>query len=449
MNINHPAVSFCTLGCRVNQYESDAIAEALIRHGFTVVPFGNPCDLTIVNTCTVTAESDRKSRQLIRRAASLGGGNPVIVTGCFSQVTPDKVPLPDGVVLVCGNAEKDRIPALALGLIEKKNNGADILVSDILKAPYDTFTLASPQRTRSYVKIEDGCENRCSYCIIPKARGKVRSKAEDTVLREAESLVRAGSKEIIFTGIETASYGRDLHSGAPYGTHLAELLRKADSIPGIQRIGLGSLEPTVMSPAFTETVSGLRHILPHFHLSIQSGSTSVLNRMRRRYTADKALECISRLKDAMPGATFSADIIVGFPGETDAEFEETMEFCRMVGFLHLHIFPYSVREGTEAAGMSGQLPQNIKHERLKKLEALQADIKKNLLSDYVSAHCTAAHPISVLAEKAEGGAVSGHSEHYAEIFCPIPPDTDIEPGTILSVILTETDGEFCRGVILS
>jgi threonylcarbamoyladenosine tRNA methylthiotransferase MtaB len=267
------------------------------------------------------------------------------------------------------------------------------------------------------------------------------------VLREAASIASTGSKEIILTGIETASYGRDLYPHEPYGTRLAALLRKADEIPGIERIGLGSLEPTVMSEAFTQTASSLKHLLPHFHLSIQSGSTTVLNRMKRRYTAEGALQCIKRMKMAIPEVTFSADVIVGFPGETDAEFEETLDFCRNVGFLHLHIFPYSIREGTEAASMPDQVRQEIKHERLKKLEAIQAEIKLNLLNQYISTHAEDKTPVYVLAEKNKNGIVSGHSEHFVEVFAPIPDGIKIEVGEIVPVVLTETDSDICRGRI--
>ncbi len=451
MSTKTPAASIYTLGCRVNQYESDAIAEILRKDGFDIVPFGKPTDIIIVNTCTVTAESDRKSRQIIRRAASLFENVPVIVTGCFSQVSQKEIPLHPGVALVMGNGEKDQIPSAARKLIREYTPSTPpvIRVGNIDSAAYDSFTLSVPQRTRSYIKIEDGCENRCSYCIIPKARGKVRSKREEIVLAEAESIASTGAKEIILTGIETASYGRDIYPNEPYGTHLAALLRKADKIEGIERIGLGSLEPTVMSEAFTETIASLRHILPHFHLSIQSGSTTVLNRMKRRYTAERALQCIERMKIALPDVTFSADVIVGFPGETDEEFAETLDFCQKVGFLHLHIFPYSPREGTEAAKMPRQITPEIKHKRLKELEEAQAEIKKELLQRYVSTHSEPASPVFVLAEKTNNGTVSGHSEHFVEVFAPLPSDTKIKVGEIVPIVLTETDGDICRGCVIS
>ncbi len=445
MNNPTPTAALTTLGCRVNQYESDAIAERLQRDGFTIVPFGTPADVIIVNTCTVTGESDSKSRKLIRRAAATGA--PVIVTGCFSQVWTEDVPLPPGICHICGNGDKEQIPAIARRLIEETNPTPQIAVSHIHEAKYDGFTLTTPHRTRSYIKIEDGCENRCAYCIIPKARGRVRSKEKDVILVEIRNIAATGSKEVILTGIETASWGRDLYPAAPYGTHLAALLREVDAVNGIERIGLGSLEPTVMSEAFTETAASLRHLLPHLHLSIQSGSTGVLNRMRRRYTADMALRCIERMRAAVPDITFSADIIAGFPGETDAEFEETAEFCRKVGFLHLHIFPYSVRRGTEAASMPDQVPVELRRDRLRKLEEIQKEIKKNLLDNYISTHTENTSPVWVLTEKNRNGILSGHSEHFAEVFAPIPAGTRVAVGEIVPIVLTETDGDICRGHI--
>lgn len=459
MNEKKPTVSLCTLGCRVNQYESDAIAERLTLDGFTVVPFGEPCDLVIVNTCTVTAESDRKSRNLIRRASLLGQTScgrrtPVIVTGCFSQVSPETVPTNGGEIYLCGNGEKDRIPALARQLIEGREIARSPKPQPMDQAPYDTFSLHTPQRTRSYIKIEDGCENRCAYCIIPKARGKVRSKPAETVLAEAAALGRAGCREIILTGIETASYGRDFESGSPcaprepHGARLASLLQAADKVPGIQRIGLGSLEPTVLSEAFAAAVAPLRHVLPHYHLSLQSGSSTVLQRMRRRYTAERAEECLARMRHVCPDVTFSADVIVGFPGETDAEFCETVAFFERNRFLHLHIFPFSPRKGTEAAQMPHQIPAGEKHARVKALETAQTAVRTSLLQDYVSTHAYSDHPVLVLVEKAGNGMVSGHSQHFAEVFAPMPPSFSPQVGEIVKVRLSETDGKVCRGIVL-
>ena len=433
-NTTAPRVAFCTLGCRVNQYESDAIAASLEEDGFQIVPFGQEADVTVVNTCTVTAESDRKSRQHIRRAAAANPGKPLIVTGCFAQVSPDAASAIDGVSAVIGNGNKAEIPALAHRLIEGES--VQNQVDDIDRAVYDGMTLTKPRRSRSYIKIQDGCENRCAYCIIPAARGKIRSKQPSDVLTEAAALAQAGCHEIILTGIETAAYGRD--SGGEF--NLAGLIAQLNDVPGIERIGLGSLEPTLMRERFLSEIAPLKAVLPHFHISLQSGSSSVLKRMRRPYNADQAMDFIRAVREYFPQAMLTADVIVGFPGETEAEFEETMAFCREAQFLHLHIFPYSIRRGTEAAGMPDQVPECVKKQRAADLAKQQAEIKRALLEKYVESHRE--KPVYVLIEEEKKGYLVGHSEHYVEI--RLGADAG-QIGQIVPVTLRETNGDVCFG----
>ena len=433
-------VSIITLGCRVNQYESDGLAEKLAEMGFEIVSPGEKAEYTIVNTCTVTGESDRKSRQMIRRAAA---ESAVLVTGCYAQVAGREAAEIPGVVYVCGNGEKSRIPAV-LAALDAGEPVEKLAVTDVQTAGYDPLCRHIPKRYRSFIKIEDGCESRCAYCIIPAARGKVRSRAREEILAEAAALAEAGSVEVILTGIETASYGMDF-SGEKrerYGMALAGLLADVDMVPGVERISMGSLEPAVMSEPFVEALAGMRHLLPHFHLSVQSGSSSVLRRMRRRYTAEMALEAMARVRRAIPEATFSADVIVGFPGETEEEAAETMAFVREARFLHLHIFPYSKRAGTEAAVMPGQVPENMKKARLKALEDLQAGLRLEMLEKYVTDHRDV--PVYVLVEQTRDGIANGHSEHYVEI--DIPADTNLN-GQIVPVLLTGTDGKICFGKV--
>ena len=433
-------VSIITLGCRVNQYESDGLAEKLAEMGFEIVSPGEKADYTIVNTCTVTGESDRKSRQMIRRAAA---ESAVLVTGCYAQVAGREAAEIPGVVYVCGNGEKSRIPAV-LAALDAGEPVEKLAVTDVQTAGYDPLCRHIPKRYRSFIKIEDGCENRCAYCIIPSARGKVRSRAREEILAEAAALAEAGSVEVILTGIETASYGMDF-SGEKrerYGMALAGLLADVDMVPGVERISMGSLEPAVMSEPFVEALAGMKHLLPHFHLSVQSGSSSVLRRMRRRYTAEMALEAMARVRRAIPEATFSADVIVGFPGETEEEAAETMAFVREARFLHLHIFPYSKRAGTEAAVMPGQVPENMKKARLKALEDLQDGLRLEMLEKYVTDHRDT--PVYVLVEQTRDGIANGHSEHYVEI--DIPADTNLN-GQIVPVLLTGTDGKICFGKV--
>ncbi len=441
--------SIITLGCRVNQCESDEIAQGLTERGWENAPIGEIPSVVIVNTCTVTGESDRKSRQMIRRAASQG--SHVVVTGCFAQIAGEEAAKIPGVVYVCGNDRKAKIPAVLshIDSLADDTDGAipvDVDADELTGAAMEPVVLRTPKRVRSYIKIEDGCENRCAYCIIPRARGRVRSKPACEVLREAAHL--AGyCRELILTGIETASYGMDLRENGqklPYGMALAALLGEVDNIPGVERIGMGSLEPTVMSDAFVSALTGVSHILRHFHLSIQSGSTTVLHRMRRRYTAEMALAAMERVRAAMPDVTFGADVIVGFPGETEEEFAETIAFCRRARFLHLHIFPYSVREGTEAAEMADQIPESVKKARVRALEEVDEEIRTAMLTEYVAAHRT--EPVYVLVEKAEDGVANGHTEHFVEV--DIPTGRTDTVGKLLPVLLTETDGVICRGVFI-
>lgn len=432
----YPRAAILTLGCRVNQYESDVIAGELEAAGFDIVPIGERADVTVVNTCTVTAESDRKSRQNIRRAAAASPGAPLIVTGCFAQVSPDAAAAIPGVTAVIGNADKQNIPAVAHALLT--GGAGESRVSDISAASYDGMTLPVPRRSRSYIKIEDGCENRCAYCIIPRARGKIRSKLPEVAVAEAEKIAAAGGQEIILTGIETAAYGRD--SGGAFS--LGSLITQIDAIPGIRRIGLGSLDPSLMRDDFLHTLATLPSVLPHFHLSLQSGSSSVLRRMRRPYNAVQAMDRVDTLRRLFPEVMLTADVIVGFPGETEEEFQETVEFCRAARFLHLHIFPYSVRRDTEAAEMPHQLPDAEKKRRAALLADVQRSVKAELLSEYVCRHghdC----PTQVLVEEEEDGFWLGHTEHYAEVRFRAD---DPAVGSIVPVALESTDGNVSMGM---
>lgn len=432
------SVSIYTLGCRVNQYESDVIVSELKKHHIRIVPFGENADLSIINTCTVTAESDRKSRQIIRRAANFA--NRVVVIGCYAQIEGQAASTLPKVEYVSGNGGKGVLISTILSLLDGSYNGPVCSITPPEDQATADMVLTSPQRTRPYIKIEDGCNNRCAYCLINRARGPVRSKSTNTILAEANALAEQGAQEIILTGIETASYGLDFETRRPYGYHLADLLEKVSQIDGIKRIGLGSLEPTVMSDYFTRKVSSLPKVLPHFHLSIQSGSSHILALMRRRYNADMALAAIERMRLARPEVTFSADIITGFPGETEENFEETLSFCRSVRFLHLHLFPYSQRVGTEAVSLPDQIPENIKKERLVILKAEDENIRHGLLNDYVEKH--QAEPVNLLVEKCRGGFSSGHSEHFVEVQ-KVPVRAEI--GTIVPVLITGTDGKTVFG----
>ena len=415
-----PRVGLMTLGCKVNQYESEAIAELFQSKGFVIADADEPCDVYVINTCTVTAESDRKAGQLIRRAAAKNPDAPILVTGCFSQSHPDRVAAIKGVDFVCGNTDKLAVVAAAERLLKKRAARPEIAVSDVQTAPFEPMTITRFDRTRAYVKIEDGCENRCSYCAIPAARGKVRSKPLAEVVSEVEGLVHGGCREVVLTGIETASWGRDLD-----GVTLADLLVAVDQIEGLERMRLGSLEPTLMREEFVQKIANLRTIVPHFHLSMQSGSARVLAAMRRRYNPDQAMAGIKRLRAAMPDAELTTDFIVGFPGESDEDFEQTMRFAAEAEFLQMHVFAYSKREGTPAATMTGQIEKSVKKERSARLIALGEELTARRLARALE---TPVRP--VLFETFSNGVAVGHTREFFEVAVPSPVPLDGEIRTV-------------------
>ena len=431
-------VGIYTLGCKVNQYESEAIAEYLEANGISVIPLPAFCDAYIINTCTVTAESDRKARQFIRRAISKNPNAYIVVTGCFAQTSPEDIAKIDGVDFICGNTEK---LIAAKKIIEyfdmnKSKNKADICVNDIYSATFEDMSITKFDRTRAYVKIEDGCENRCAYCIIPSARGKIRSKAVQDIISEVEALVKNGCKEIVLTGIETASYGKDLGD-----ITLADLLCRVDKIEGLERIRLGSLDPSLITVKFVDKISKLKKLAPHFHLSLQSGSSRVLALMRRKYNSDMAMNAIKLLRDNIPNVCFTTDVIVGFPQESEADFQETVEFVKKAQFLTVHIFPYSPRKGTEAAKMKGQISTEEKSRRLHVLE----EVSKNNTIDILKFQ-TSCKPIKkVLFETFDGTYAYGHTDNFLEV--AIQTSKDLK-SHILNVQLTHSNENLCFGELL-
>lgn len=428
-------VGIYTLGCKVNQYESEAIAEYLTKNGISVASASSACDAYIINTCTVTAESDRKARQFIRRAISKNKNAYIIVTGCFAQSSPEDVAKIEGVDFICGNTEKLIAAKRLIEYFEsdKQKGAPEIYVNDINSAPFEEMSITTFERTRAYVKIEDGCENRCAYCIIPSARGKVRSKAPQDIIAEVEALVKNGCKEIVLTGIETASYGKDLGD-----VTLADLLCRVDKIEGLERIRLGSLDPSLITPNFVDKIAGLTKLAPHFHLSLQSGSSRILALMRRKYNADMAMNAIKLLRKSIPDVCFTTDVIVGFPQETDEDFNETVQFVKDAGFLTVHIFPYSSRKGTEASKMKGQIEKEEKSRRLHILE----DVARRSNQDIILKECHRQSIKKVLFEAFDGVYAYGHTDNFIEIAVATKKDIRSE---LLNVKITHTDGELCFG----
>ena len=424
-----------TLGCRVNQYESDFIIRELSKNGIIICGAHEKCDIYIINTCSVTSESDRKSRQFIRKCAKQNPEAVIIVTGCFSQINREIAEKIDGVSIVIGNNEKSKIAQIALDLYNKKN--ASPCGFDIYNGVFDTMYVGAPlTRTRAFVKIEDGCDSKCAYCIIPYARGSVRSNPPENVISEVKNIASEGTCEVVLTGIETASYGKDFKNGY----NLGKLLYEVNKIEGIERIRLGSLDPFNVDEEFISTVKSLDKVMPHFHISMQSGCTKTLNEMRRKYTAEKAKERLTCLKNAYCDLSLSADIIVGFPNESDEDFEKTYEFLKEQRFLHLHIFPYSKREGTPASTMANQVPEEVKKARLHRLEKMQKEIKKELLNEFLSKNSE----VTVLFESFDGEYVLGHTPNFIEV--KAKNDASLG-GKLVNVRLTHTDGEYLYGEI--
>lgn len=430
-------VAVLTQGCKVNQYESEAIAEAFERVGFRVLSGDEVCDAYVINTCTVTGESDRKAGQLIRRVHHLAPGAKILVTGCFSQARPEAAASIPGVDFVCGNRDKLSVVSAAVRLLkEPAQEGAPVpVIGDMESAAFEKMTITKFERTRAYVKIEDGCENHCTYCAIPGARGRVRSKAPEDVLTEVEGLIAGGCREVVLTGIETASYGRDLP-----GVTLAELLKKADALPGIGRIRLGSLDPSLFKEDFVATVAGLSHLAPHFHLSVQSGSSAVLAAMKRKYNREMALAGIRRLRAAIPHVQLTADFIVGFPGESEADFADTMSFAKEADFLHMHVFAYSRRAGTVAANLPGQIPVPVKKERSAALIALGEEMHRGILTRALE------NPLrEVLFESFSGGVAVGHTADFLEVAVRSDRPMHAETHTVR---LLEASGDRLTGEVL-
>ncbi len=422
-----------TLGCKVNQYESEAIAEQLKANGIKITKPSSVCDIYVINTCTVTAESDRKACQFIRRAIKKNPSAYVLVTGCLAQTDAERIAAIGGVDYISGNTNKLSVADYAIKLLEggQKNDAPYIDVREIKGSEFEKMSITEFGRTRAYVKIEDGCESKCAYCIIPAARGQIRSKEPSDVLTEVETLVAGGCREVVLTGIETASYGRDLG-----GINLADLLVRVDCISGLERTRLGSLDPTVITKAFVEKIAPLRSITPHFHLSLQSGSSRTLAAMRRKYNAKMAMSAIELLREYMPNVQLTTDVIVGFPGETDEDFEETLEFVKRARFLMIHVFPYSKRKGTPAAEMKDQVPSEVKRQRAETLSTLAKEIRREILAENIGK----VYP--VLFETFEDGMAKGHTANFIEV--AVPSEYPLN-SMYLDVEITGASDEGCFG----
>ena len=360
------------LGCKVNAYETEAMEQQLKEAGYTIVPFAPGADVYVINTCSVTNIADRKSRQMLHRARKMNPSAVVVAAGCYAQTAREKTGLPVEADIILGNNHKADLVSV-LEQYERKMCGPVEELTDLShEQQYESLFITSTQEhTRAFIKVQDGCSQFCSYCIIPYARGRVRSRAKEDVIREVEALCASGIREFVLTGIHLSSYGKDLAEGED----LLSLIRAVSRIPEVKRIRLGSLEPGIVTEAFADGLAGVPQICPHFHLSLQSGCDSVLKRMNRRYdTAEFAMRC-GILRERFGHPALTTDIIVGFPQESEEEFARTVDFLQKIRFYETHIFKYSRREGTRAAAMSGQVPEEIKTYRSSLLMELGAKNK--------------------------------------------------------------------------
>jgi len=359
-------VAFATLGCRVNQYESEAMVEKFLREGYEVAEFHDFSDVYVINTCTVTNMGDKKSRQMIGRARRLNEKAIIAVVGCYAQIAPDEVASIEGVDVVLGSRNKGDIVYWVNRAREESKQVVE--VSDVLKNKvFEDLNISEYQdRTRAFVKIQDGCNRFCSYCLIPYARGAVCSKAPEKIISEVNELAQNGFKEILLSGIHIASFGLDLEGG----WNLVRILEEVDKVPGIERIRIGSIDPTFFTEGVIDKIMSLKKLCPHFHLSLQSGCDKTLKRMNRRYTAKEYKTVVENLRRNIVGVSITTDIIVGFPGETQEEFNETYAFLKDLELSKMHIFKYSPRKGTKAAEIKEQIDGNIKEERSHTLIAL-------------------------------------------------------------------------------
>ena len=400
-------VAFHTLGCKVNQYDSQAMLELFERAGYQPGDFDQPCDVYVINTCTVTGTGDKKSLQAVRRARRLNPAADIIVCGCMAQRDGEKLLADTDARLILGTARRAEI----VTLLEQAQREHTRLcaVTDVRRAAFEPLLITHQEgRTRATLKIQEGCDRFCTYCIIPYVRGGIRSRSVQDVRDEAARLAQAGYREIVLTGIHLTSYGRDLKNGDT----LLSVIRAVHDIAGVERIRLGSLEPVIATAAFARALGEMPKLCPQFHLALQSGCDSMLRRMRRRYDTAAFRESAQALRAVFPDCALTTDVMSGFPGETDAEHRQSLDFCREMRFARMHVFPYSEREGTAAATMPDPVPRHIREERARELIALGA----GMAEDYRRAQLGTVR--RVLFEQCAEGVSVGYTPEYMRCEAP-------------------------------
>lgn len=436
-----PTVAFHTLGCKVNHYETEAIWNLFKSNGYERKDFNKRAEVYVINTCTVTNTGDKKSRQTIRRAVRKNPDAVICVTGCYAQTSSKEIMEIPGVDVVVGTQDRKKM----LEYIEqyKKERQPINGVGNIMKTRvYEELDVpAFTDRTRASLKIQEGCNNFCTFCIIPWARGLLRSREPEAVLKQAQQLVNAGYKEIVLTGIHTAGYGEDMKD-----YNFAQLLRELEAkVDGLKRIRISSIEASQVTEEVVDVLTRSEKVVRHLHIPLQSGSNTVLKRMRRKYTADFFAEKLTHLRKALPDFALTSDVIVGFPGETEEEFQETVEFLKENKFAELHVFPYSIRTGTPAARMKDQVPDDIKHERVRTLISLSNQLAKEYAAKFEN-EVLEVIPEEPFKKSEPDGPYVGYTDNYLRVKFPANPDM---VGSIVKVKITKAgypynEGEFVR-----
>lgn len=434
-------VRFVTLGCKVNQYETNAMAQKFLEKGYQIIEEITPenedikPDICIINTCTVTNMSDRKSRQMLRRMKEKNPSTIVVAVGCYAQVAKNELAKIPEIDLVLGNNEKVEIVKHVEEYINNHINNVEL--DDVMysKEFSDFGDVTYTEKTRAVIKIQDGCDRFCSYCIIPYARGRVRSRKPESIISEITQIASKGIKEVVITGIHIASYGKDFTMSKDNkltNYRLIDLLEEINEIQGIQRIRLGSIEPLLITVEFVERLKKLEKICHHFHLSLQSGCDETLKRMNRRYTTEQFKEIVRLLRNAYSDVNLTTDIIVGFPGETDEEFNKTYQFLKEIKFYKMHVFKYSPRKGTKAAVMPNQINGDIKEERSKKLIGLSDRNEIEYNKSYNGKN------VEVLFEEEKDGMYKGHTQNYIMVYCQSKEKLD---NKIIDVVCEKAEKE--------
>ena len=396
-------VAIYTLGCKVNLYESEVIMNSFKKSGYKIVDFEDNADIVIINTCTVTNTSDKKSRNIIRQAVKKHENAVIVVMGCYSQVRSADIKEIDGVDIIIGNTKKSKVVSLVEEYLKNKKSITeidDIMHTDFEPMELDTFET----RTRAFVKIQDGCNNFCSYCIIPYSRGNIRSKEKDDVVSEIKCLVKNGYKEVVLTGIHTGHYGKD-----KYDYDFSDLLSELCKIDNLKRIRISSIEITELDSKFIDVLKNNKVIVNHMHIPLQSGCDKTLKEMNRKYDTKYYLDKINLIRSIRPNISITTDLIVGFPNETEEDFNNTLSFLRKVKFSKIHVFPYSRRKGTKADLMDNQIDEQTKHKRVKEVLKLSEELEIEYMNKFINTD------VLVLIEKYENGIISGHTENYIPV----------------------------------